>query len=757
VKSRLLKAITLGSLTGLVGLCVSIIPFGFAFEENVGLDLLFSLRGMRQPPPDVIIVAINQKSANDLNLPKEPRKWPRSLHARLTENLSKEGAAVIAFDLIFSETKSSNEDSLFAEAIEKSRSVVLCEYLKEEKVPFVNKGGSFEGSLDIKRLIPPIPCLAKTALALAPFPLPKVPVKVSQYWTFKTEVGDMPTLPVVVYQIFAMNVYEDFIHLLEMATPSGAQKLPHDRCAIVNIRGLETVVQKIRGIFEDEPFIMERMLKELQNKGVPSLDPRRTQILKSLIKLYQHDSSSYLNFYGPPGTITTIPYSQILQLFKEGALKQKGMDLEGKAIFVGVSERIASEQKDGFHTVFSQPSGLDLSGVEIVATAFANLLEDKPVQPLHFGVHLAMIFIWGVIVGVICRWLPTLIAATTVIGLAVLYLTFSAFQFKASGSWYPVALPIFIQSPLAFFSTVVWRTIDANKERERISKALGFYLPDRAVRQLVKNIGDFKASFRANQERVYGICLHTDVKQYTSLSEPMDPEELGHLMNKYFEILFKPVIEHGGFVVDIKGDSILALWVNENPELASKRRACQAALNIAKDVNEFNRASGNLKLQTRIGLHSGNIMLGNIGAIDHYEYRPVGDAVNTSSRIENLNKHLETQILVSEDVIGQLDTFLTRDMGRLILAGKKKPLGIHELVCLLEESDERQRELCETFSSIVKTFRERFWTEAEKRLHETIERFGEDGPSLFYLDLCQKYRQSPPDESWDGVVSIAEK
>jgi len=377
--SHLSKALVIGFLTGIVGLGVSFLPFGIDLEENVGLDLLFSLRGMRQPPPDVIIVAIDQKSAGNLNLSKEPRKWPRSLHARLTENLSKEGAAVIAFDLVFDEARSSDEDNLFAEAIEKSRSVVLCEYLKKEKVPLVNKGGSPAGSLDIERLVPPIPPLAKSALALAPFPLPKVPIKVSQYWTFKTGAGDMPTLPVVVFQIFAMNVYEDFIHLLEMATPSRAAKLPHDRSAIVNIRGLENVVQEIRGIFEDEPFVTERMLKELQNKGVPSLDPKRIQILKSLIKMYQRGNSSYLNFYGPPGTITTIPYFQVLQLFEEGALKQKGIDLGGKAVFVGLSERIPSEQMDGFHTVFSQPSGLAIRGVEIAATAFANLLEDRPV------------------------------------------------------------------------------------------------------------------------------------------------------------------------------------------------------------------------------------------------------------------------------------------------------------------------------------------------------------------------------------------
>src|SRR5512136_111714 len=111
--SRLSKAIILGLLTGVVGLGVGLTPFGLDLEENIGLDLLFTLRGARQPPSDVIIVSIDRKSAENLNVSQAPRKWPRSLHARLIENLFKEGARVIAFDLIFDEMKSPEEDNRF--------------------------------------------------------------------------------------------------------------------------------------------------------------------------------------------------------------------------------------------------------------------------------------------------------------------------------------------------------------------------------------------------------------------------------------------------------------------------------------------------------------------------------------------------------------------------------------------------------------------------------------------------------------------
>ena len=100
----------------------------------------------------------------------------------------------------------------------------------------------------------------------------------------------------------------------------------------------------------------------------------------------------------------------------------------------------------------------------------------------------------------------------------------------------------------------------------------------------------------------------------------------------------------------------------------------------------FNRANRTSQLPTRIGLHTGQMMVGNIGAIDRYEYNPIGDIVNTASRIEGLNRHLGTRILASREVLYGLDEFLTRDLGEFVLAGKSKPVAVYELVCRKEEA-----------------------------------------------------------------------
>jgi adenylate cyclase len=127
-----------------------------------------------------------------------------------------------------------------------------------------------------------------------------------------------------------------------------------------------------------------------------------------------------LNYYGPAGTIETIPYYHFIQHHKKSNIIQTHLDLKGKAVFIGLSEGLRPEHKDGFYSVFSQSTGADISGVEIAATAFANLLENNPVQPLVFPVYHTTVFLWGVLICILCIFLPVLIAAFSVIGLSVL-------------------------------------------------------------------------------------------------------------------------------------------------------------------------------------------------------------------------------------------------------------------------------------------------------------------------------------------------
>ena len=174
-------------------------------------------------------------------------------------------------------------------------------------------------------------------------------------------------------------------------------------------------------------------------------------------------------------------------------------------------------------------------------------------------------------------------------------------------------------------------------------------------------------------------------------------------------------------------------------------------------MKKFKQDFDTLHLHTRIGLHSGYISLGSVGAINHYEYRPVGDIVNTASRIEKLNKYLDTRILVSEEVLQQIEGFLTRKLGEFIFVGKSKPVTVYELISRTEESIEQQRNLCAVFTEGLNAYYEQSWEEAIKAFYESAKIYQQDGPSTFYLHLCEKYKVNPPGEVWDGWVRLKNK
>ena len=131
--------------------------------------------------------------------------------------------------------------------------------------------------------------------------------------------------------------------------------------------------------------LAEKMLSELRTGPRPLMTSRRPAFLNPSLECTRVPIANISTFMAPPGTITTIPYYEVLKKEEKGSRAQRPFDFKGKAVFIGHSERFRPGQKDGFYTAFSQSSGLDLSGVEIAATAFSNLLTDQPDSPSRPG------------------------------------------------------------------------------------------------------------------------------------------------------------------------------------------------------------------------------------------------------------------------------------------------------------------------------------------------------------------------------------
>jgi adenylate cyclase len=321
--------------------------------------------------------------------------------------------------------------------------------------------------------------------------------------------------------------------------------------------------------------------------------------------------------------------------------------------------------------------------------------------------------------------------------------------------WYPLLIPLGIQLPLAFGGAVLWRYIDTDKERRNVRQAARYYLPESLVDAIAKDVAAFRHSTRV----LYGTCLFTDAEQYTAVSEQMTPEALGDFMNTYYGVLFEPVQRYGGRISDVLGDSVLAIWAAAQPEPTLQEQACRAALDIAAAIQRFKQRAETWQFPTRIALHTGPILMGNVGAYDRYEYRALGDIVNAASRIEGLNKILGTRILASQEVVGQLDGFLTRELGAFQLLGKSQALVIHELLCSIETAQPSQRLLCAQFAAALDAYRKREWDQAIAQFSALLHhpKTQGDGPSQFYVTLCEQYKAHPPRAAWTGVVRVTQK
>src|ERR1044071_9327878 len=145
------KALPLGALAAIAGVLFSFSPSADELEEDNGLGLLFKLRGRRQPPSQAVVVSIDKDSANQLNISENPEKWPRSLHARLVEVLSKAGATVITFDVHFLEARVAEDDNFFAQAISKADNVVLSDPMTAREIATSASGGSDDPEHSIVR------------------------------------------------------------------------------------------------------------------------------------------------------------------------------------------------------------------------------------------------------------------------------------------------------------------------------------------------------------------------------------------------------------------------------------------------------------------------------------------------------------------------------------------------------------------------------------------------------------------------------
>lgn len=260
--------------------------------------------------------------------------------------------------------------------------------------------------------------------------------------------------------------------------------------------------------------------------------------------------------------------------------------------------------------------------------------------------------------------------------------------------------------------------------------------------------------------------LFTDVANFTALSEAYPADKLVVHLSEYFEEVTQIIMQQNGIIDKYIGDAVMAFWGAPTLDKMQAFHACKAALLFQKRLHDLNRKwhfEGKPELPTRIGIHLGDVIVGNVGSSDRMNYTALGDAVNLASRLEGVNKFYGTNIIISHDVWKEVqDKVLVRPLDIVAVKGKNQGVQIYELLALVKDDPallptDQQSELAIKFSKAYHLYLGQHWDEAITIFKDLELRFGVDQPIKMYLERCEELKKNPPEKDWNGIIHLKSK
>jgi adenylate cyclase len=341
--------------------------------------------------------------------------------------------------------------------------------------------------------------------------------------------------------------------------------------------------------------------------------------------------------------------------------------------------------------------------------------------------------------------LTTLVASLTIVSLA-------SWCVWHQHVWFDWMVPAAIQMPLGLAWSVGSQYLLESRRRKELRRAFGFYLSP----QMADRIADSDFDLKPGGKLVDATVIFTDLESFTTISENLDPAEVSEILTSYFGQTTKCILENKGTIIKYIGDAVFAAWGAPIDEPQHAMRAVETACDL-RCLSEL--IVHGKTLRTRVGIHSGKVLAGNLGSSYRFDYTMIGDAVNFASRLESLNKYLSTQVLISDAVRQQLanDRFITRRLGEFRVAGKTQSVIIHELLCRCD-AEKGEKRWIDVFENGLDRFREGAFDAARTEMDRARQiRGGKDGPSEFYLRKITALETNGHLENWTGIVELTDK
>jgi adenylate cyclase len=326
-----------------------------------------------------------------------------------------------------------------------------------------------------------------------------------------------------------------------------------------------------------------------------------------------------------------------------------------------------------------------------------------------------------------------------------------------------VELPVTSRDEIGQLTGSFNRMIAELRSKERIKDTFGKFVDPRIVATL---LGGQAAGQQAAERRAVTIFF-SDIKGFSSLSEQLTADVMVRVLNAYFTAVTKVIREQRGIVDKYIGDAVMAFWAPPfSPGDQHAADACLAALAQQEAIGEFRRALSDVTglrrnvpdFKVRMGLATGEVVIGTIGSETTKSYTVIGDTVNVASRLEGVNKVYGTSIIASEETVRLAGHVVeARELDLLIVTGKTEPLRVFELLGRAGALAPALADLREAFAEGLAAYRETKWDVAERKFHACLALAPADGPARAFLERVALLRATPPGGDWNGVWGLDRK
>jgi len=362
--------------------------------------------------------------------------------------------------------------------------------------------------------------------------------------------------------------------------------------------------------------------------------------------------------------------------------------------------------------------------------------------------------VWALLIGFLVTRFDTFLSIVSgVSGIVLLVAAFLVF-FWTSRIYLGLAVPL-AASTLAFVSLMVGKFLTANREKAFLHGAFSRYLAPEVITEIINdpdklNLGGEKREMTA---------MFTDIQGFATISEQLDPTQLVKLLNRYLTAMSNIIMENVGTVDKYEGDAIIAFYGAPVFRPDHPALACRSAIAMKAAERELNRtivAEGlsPVPLFTRIGINTGDMVVGNMGAENKMDYTIMGNAVNLAARLEGVNKQYRTGgILISEYTRAKIgDEFPLRRLDRVRVVGVSAPLRLYEI-----PAENVTAQLLETWERAIDLYESRDFASALWLFNSIMQARGGDGVAELFAGRCETYVREPPPEDWDAVRNLTEK